>query len=609
MAQSVCASRRSGSSAVSFGRWRFVLWAVAVLAVVAWSYWPLLDAGFVWVDNILFQNAAWLRYGDSWKDRLFHNFYDWINYFRPLAVGFWVAQARAFDAAPQPMHTISLALHLANTLLVGVLGLRLTSSRESAPARAATMCIAMLLYGVHAASIEPVAWISSQAEMLATFFMLLGLLLNSTVRHPIIRAAAVAVCFFLAACAKESAAAFPLLLVLFDAVQDDRDAGFATRVRAIWARQRLVYAGVFAAGLGYLALRYWGLGFLLQPSSAQSLPYFSRLQTVSYLYVTYWRIILWPMYELGPLHLIDTRQFDGLHWKQAGIDLTAIAIVATASYLAWKRKPLGFLVLAASAALLPVLHVIPVAFDASLYHERYAMTAIAAACALLPRTLSAITLRGSRWRPWLAIASMVMAAWLVLGLVNIRVTLPLWTDEIKLWTWVLQRYPTYDLAQSHLLTAYGQAGDRLHAHEIADLLIARQPHCGDCMLNVAALAVEDADVPRLKAALENARQTFGDTPNKRAWQAYLIAVGQLHELQGEPQEAVSAYQQAIRVEPLDPMARMDLALLQARQGYPVEARNNMDVAITLFAPEQRARREKEFAHVLELSQISNPARP
>jgi tetratricopeptide (TPR) repeat protein len=590
-------------------RWQFLLWVVAILTAVAWSYWPLLDAGFVWVDNILFQNAAWLRYGDSWKDRVFHNFYDWINYFRPLAVGLWVAQARLFDAAPQPMHAVSLALHLANTLLVGLLGLRLTTAREGAAIRAAAVCTAMLLYGVHAASIEPVAWISSQAEMLATLFMLLGLLLNSSLRRPVARGAGVVVCFFLAACAKESAAAFPLLLLLFDFAHDDHDGGLGTRARAIWARQWPVYVCVFAAGLAYLALRYWGLGFLLQPSSAQPLPFFSRLQTVGYLFVTYWRIILWPMYELGPLHLVDARQFDAFHWKLLGVDLAALAIVATASYLTWKRKPLGFLILATSAALLPVLHVIPVAFDASLYHERYAMTAIAVACALLPRTLLSINLRAVRLRPWLAIASTLIAAWLVLGVVNIRVTLPLWTDEIKLWTWVLQRYPTYDLAQSHLLTAYGQAGDRVHAREIADLLLAKQPHCADCMLNVAALAVEDVDVPRLKAALENARQTLGDAPNKRAWQAYLIAVGQLHELQGEAQQAVSAYQDAIRVEPLDPMARMDLALLQARQGYPVEARKNMDMAITLFAPEQRVRRLQEFEHVLETSQIASPAQP
>jgi len=205
-------------------------------------------------------------------------------------------------------------------------------------------------------------------------------------------------------------------------------------------------------------------------------------------------------------------------------------------------------------------------------------------------------------------ASALVAVWVVLGVINIRVTLPLWTDEIKLWTWVLQRYPTFDLAQSHLLTAYGQAGDRAHAREIADLLIAHQPHCTDCMLNVAALAVEDADVPRLKAALENVRQTLDATPNQRAWQAYLIAVGQLHEMQGEAQEAVNAYQEAIRVEPLDPMARMDLALLQARQGYSAEARRNMDMALTLFSSDQRAQRQQEFERVVEASRPPGPGK-
>jgi len=588
---------------------RFAALAAAVLALVICCYWPLLDAGFVWVDNILFHNAAWLRVGDSWKDRVFHNFYDWNNYFRPLAVALWVAEARAFDAAPQPMHAVSLALHIVNTLLVGLLGLRLCAGRARQTSSAsAVACVAMLVYGLHAASIEPVAWISSQAEMLVTLFVLLGLVLNATLRHRFARAAVVAACFFLAACAKESAAAFPLILFLLDALGEQNEGGIRARIRSIWRRQWPVYASVFAAGLAYLALRYWGLGFLLQAQSAQSPLEFSRLQTVSYVLVTYWRILFWPMYELGPLHLVDTRAFATADLRLLGIDALALATIAAGLYLAGKRNPLGFLVLAVTAALLPVLHVIPVAFDMSLYHERYAMTAIAIACALLPCAVSAVDLHSHRLRPWLAMASVFVVAWLALCIVNIRVTLPLWTDEIKLWTWVLQRYPTFDLAQSHLLTAYGQAGDRAHAREIADLLIAQQPRCTDCMLNVAALAVEDADVPRLQAALENVRQTLDATPNKRAWQAYLIAVGQLREMQGDAQEAVNAYQEAIRVEPLDPMARMDLALLQARQGYTAEARRNMDMALTLFSPDQRARQQQEFERILEASRPPVPGK-
>jgi len=572
--------------------------AFAILGFVAWTYWPLLDTGFIWVDNIIFHNAAWLRYGDSWKERVFHNFYDWVNYFRPLTVSLWVAEARAFDAAPRPMHVVSLVLHLTNTLLVGALGLRVTPSTT---VRASWFAgVAMLLYGAHAALVEPVAWISSQAEMLATLFVLLGLLLNATMQRSTPRSVLVAASFFLAACAKESAAAFPLLIVLFDWMRPAPEQGWA-RMRALWTRQRKTYLLVLLAGVGYLGLRYWGLGFLVQGAGTEAFLSWSRFQTASYVLVTYWRIMLWPMSGLGPMHLVDTRQFATFSGGQLGADLAACAVPLCGIYLACKGKPLGVLILAITAALLPVMHLIPVDFDMSLYHERYAMTAIAVACALIPSVLNSFPVGHRRARPWLTLGAIVMLAWIGIGVANIRITLPLWTDEVRLWVWILRSYPSFAPARSHLLVAYSESGDKTHAREVADLLLRQNPECADCMLNVASLAVADNDVARLKTALENVQKSLRPPFNQRLMQAYMLAVGQLHELQGEAQDAIYAYQDAIRIEPLDPVARMNLALVQARYGAVAEARANMEMALTLFAPDQREQQRQEFERILAAS--------
>jgi hypothetical protein len=116
---------------------------------------------------------------------------------------------------------------------------------------------AMLLYGLHPALIEPAVWISCRFELVQTTFMLLGLLANARIERLAWRVLAVAMCFFLAACTKETAAVFPLLLVLFDWIAMDPaqgKRGFLARLQTLWQRQWPVYVAVFGAE-SYLALR------------------------------------------------------------------------------------------------------------------------------------------------------------------------------------------------------------------------------------------------------------------------------------------------------------------------------------------------------------------
>lgn len=582
--------------------------ALSILGFVAIIYWPISHAGFVWVDKTLFQNAAWLRYGAGWKQLIFHHFYDWVNYFRPLVVAAFVAEVRVFDVSPGAMHLVSLALHLGNTCVVGMLALRLTMNNGSENLRRILSRVAMLLYGLHPALIEPVVWISCQAEQLVTFFWLLGLLVNFSVRATALRAVAVAVCFFLAACAKESAAGFPLTLTLLDWIS----LGAVTantrplcKVGALLRRQWPTYLAVAVSGIAYLALRYWAMGFLTQGSGAEPLLSWSRVQTVCYLFLTYWRVLVWPMVELGPLHIVDTRQFATVNATLLVVDIAALGILCAGAWLVWKRRVLGGLIAAVGIALLPVLHIIPVDFDLSLYHERYAMTATAMACALLPGVLT-VDFQHARSLLGAVMASTLVAIWLALGIANIRITVPLWSDDSKLWSWELTQHPDSILAQDHLLAVYVERDDRAHAHVIADLLLKEKPACADCMLNVAALAVNEGDVPRLQAALELARPLMRSTDPVRQQQAFITAMGQLHELQGDAQAAIYAYQDAIRMDALQPLVRMDLALLLARQGKTEDARNVMEVALPLFAPDQRDQRRKEFEAALNALSASTP---
>jgi uncharacterized membrane protein YhaH (DUF805 family) len=160
-----------------------------------------------------------------------------------------------------------------------------------------------------------------------------------------------------------------------------------------------------------------------------------RLQTAAQALLIYWRILVWPMFGLAPTHFVDPKQFEIFSARNLGVALAALALVLAGVYGTLKRNPFGYAILAVTIALLPVLHILPVQFDPSLYHERYLMPGLALTMSLLPRMVATISLPSARLRSVTIAGFAAGALWLGIAVINIRVTLPLWSNETKLWQW------------------------------------------------------------------------------------------------------------------------------------------------------------------------------
>ncbi|HZP67269.1 MAG TPA: hypothetical protein VFB32_13285 [Rudaea sp.] len=569
-------------------RWDLAL-AAGVLVAVVGVYWPVAHAGFVWDDKSAFHDVAWLRYGDAWWGFLLHGLNGWINYFRPLVIALFTAEVRAFDVAPGPMHLVSLVLHLADTVLVGLLAQRLAALHGRTPRRY-TAAAAMLVYGMHPALVEPVVWISCQFELVATLFVLLALYCNLAIASPLRRAAAVAGCFLLAACAKESAAALPLLLLIVDFVADYDDAGLAPTLRRISRNRRGVYAAVLLAGLAYLAARYAALGHLLAPAGGAPLPGFARLQKICYAYANYWRIAVLPI-GAGPLHVVDDAAFSAIAPRLFAADLASVAIAALGIVGLRKGQAWGAAILAFSAALLPVLHIVPVDFVESVYHERYVMLALGVGCAWLPAAIGGF---GARVPLARVVGGVLALAWLVFAVADIRVTVPLWSDELALWQWALREDPDSIIAKDHLLTEYMSRGDEADARALATALVRAGTDCPNCMLNAAYVELMAGDLALASQALDRLKSSAAITYDPRLLHGYILASGELRAVQNDFAGAEDAYRDAIATDAYDPMPYTELALLLAKQARYAEARAAADKALALFAPDERARRSKVF---------------
>lgn len=560
---------------------------MTVLGLVALLYWPASHGGFVWDDHASLHDNAGLR-GDSWKHLVFRGFNGWVNYFRPLVVLLFVAQTHAFNVAPGPMHIVSIGLHLANMVLVGLLAAQWLAHRQLRPW--ATVG-AMLFYGLHPALIEPVDWIGCQFELGLVFFVLLGLLLNSRLQAAGWRSIAVGLCFLFAAGFKEAAIAFPALLLILD-LAADQSPTWAARLRTTWQKQRWVYVGVIVAGSVYLTLRFWALGYAVLPSGSESLLSLVRFQRVCLTYLSYWKLIFWPMTGIGLIHDVDETLFSRVSLSSLAADAAATGIVIFGLIAFLQKRTIGTLIIAVSAALIPVLNLVPVAFNEGLYHDRYAATAIAMACVLTPRVLaSALAAR----RVMRVAAVLAGVLWVGFAVADLRTFVPIWADELTLWQWTAQKEPRSITARSQLLTIYLSRNDHVHARELADAMVANDASCVTCMLNAANLAIADADAARAALALDKVKNAEVLAYNRGLLQAYILTNGQLLEMQNAISSAADAYRDAATLDPLDPLPRMLLAMLQVRHGDLEQAQQAADTAFAMFAPDTRERWRARFA--------------
>lgn len=487
----------------------------SVLVLTTVVYLPVLRGEFVWDDEYDFVAKTWLTEGDAWKHYIFRDFHGWTNYFRPLVVALFTIQLRLFDVQPGPMHAVSLAAHLVNTMLVGLLALRAgaavgrPSHRMFLPA-----ILSMLLFGLHPALIEPVAWIACQFDLFSTLFMLLGLLASAGIRRQSTRALAVATCFFLAACCKESAAAFPLMLVVFDwALQTKRENGPVRppAIRDFISGNIATYAAVFIAGCLYLVFRSWALGQIV-PAEQGSLPLLSRFQTSSFLYLRYWLMVFMPALDMNPLHPFDSEAFRNGTAMSILTDVAVIGLVGLVLWISVRRGAAwACITLALSVSLLPVLRVMPAYFDAELYHERYLMLGLALACAMLP-LLRIDFLRAHRLRNAMIL---IGVAWTLASVVTIRSTLPHWRNSVALWEWAYSENPHYLMAVYTLHNTYVRHGMYDQDYRLGNRSTADGVRCTHCMLDIAYIAALSGNSDRAIWALSEAEQDMREIARQR----------------------------------------------------------------------------------------------
>lgn len=147
---------------------RDVLGILGLVLLVAVSYFPATQAGFVWDDLILTTSKAvqeWSGLWQFWFDT--ENTYRADNtregHFWPLLYSTFWLEHKLWGFTPVGYHLVNLLLHVVNTCLVWWLLCRLAVSGA---------WLIAAVFAVHPVHVEAVAWVMARKDLLSTLFYL-----------------------------------------------------------------------------------------------------------------------------------------------------------------------------------------------------------------------------------------------------------------------------------------------------------------------------------------------------------------------------------------------------------------------------------------------------
>lgn len=500
-------------------RWPF--WAVAAAALVAvfWAYGPSLHGEFVFDDLYLSFTGP-----DAGAPLAV-----WLRGVRPLMqLSYWFSyQLSAAD--PFSYHVLNVLIHCATSALVLLIVMRLLEwSGIEKPRRVPLAGMAALLFLLHPAQTEAVAYVAGRSESQSTLFVMAALavfLYRKQTAITWVVAGEVLALFGLALLTKEQTVALPALLLLTDFWWNP---GFSLRgIRGNWK----LYAPMAAGAAG--AVFYFRDLILHAQSAGFSLKDFTWYQ---YFFTQCRALWIYMREFVVPVRLNadwDLPISRSILDHGAIFGLIALVAAAIAAWILRRRFPLaayGFLsyliLMAPTSSILPIQD--PIA-ERRLYFSMLGLLLmvvdLASRIRIEPRELAA------------AGAVVVLAAAFAT-----HARAAVWQDDLSLWSDTIQKSPDKMRARFQLAFAYYERHE--YATAIQKFAAAAQvsPPRADLLLDwgLSYGALHETD-----KAIEKLQQSAALAPTAHVYSQ----IGQTYGSAGRWQEALDALNQSNKIDP------------------------------------------------------------
>ncbi len=484
-----------------------------------------------------------------------------------------------------PFHAGNLLIHAANTLLAFGIAHRLftLAATPLAGGAARTAFFVALLWALHPVQTNAVTYIIQRAESL----MALGLFLavyaflrahDPATRQPGRWLALTVGGTFLGVLCKETAVVTPLAILLIDR------AWFHASFRASVLARPGLYLGLFSSWivLGLLVLgghRTESVGF-----SFDTLPWWHYLLEQGPIILTYLKLIPYP----SPLIFAAYIRNDTSVWTLLPAALAVAAIALASLYLFSKRPSVGLGPVLFFLILAPTSSVLPIVTEPYAEHRLYLASFPLIALAVWATARWAAGNPSSQARP---LAAMGVTIALLLGSLTILRN-SLFHDPAALWADVVQKQPFNSKAWNNLGEAFA-ARDQLD--QAGDAFVSAIQAQSDNYIAAFNLGVVRARQGRHEEAIAAYQRALRTKPDYPA--AFASAAHSLIQLQRLP-EAAYVLAQALALDPFHPVALLNLAVVQDAQGQREAARRTAQKLLRHHPHDTRA---QALARALEVS--------
>ncbi len=514
------------------------------------------------------------------------------NYYRPIFLLWLRTNDMLFGLRPWGWHLTSILAHLGVTLLVYLLASRILGDRLSGS-------VAALIFGVHPAHIEAVAWVSGVTEPLLGLLFIASFLCYLKARErgdrAVVWLAASLLLYFAAMLAKETGLVLPMLIftyewVFWPATPEGASQGVRGQRTRTALRRVVPYLALIPFYLLARANALKGLSHTLTPLPLSTVVFTWPSLLWLYLKLLVWPVRLSPCYETPYITNPDFVKFV----------LPAAAVAGSAFILwSWVRRPVdgpdlhsggskGRAVAFASAwLLLPIvpllnLSVLP---KGDIAHDRYLY---------LPSVgfamIAALALRGVQTGPHKlfgqpAAQVVGVGALAVLLAFGTAIQSLVWADDLLLYYRGLTLAPGNIYIGTNLANIMGEREYYDGAINLYKEILAREPGYWSANYNLGYTYYKVGKLQEAEGYLKRAIQIDPGKTNE------FLYLGLTALKLGRLEEASKAIRRAIRISPEDKGQHFALGMVLKLQGDLAGALLEFTAELALDPGQQAARQQ------------------
>ena len=505
------------------------------------------------------------------------------NYYRPLQMVFYMGEYYLFGLHAWEFHLGNLLLNIAAIFAAYFLVRALADEKLA--------LWAALLFAFQPIHFEAVVWIAAVPELLCALCYFTAMLFYHRARtgiHTVGNHGIATAVFFVGLFSKETMLVFPAVLLAYEFLYRRES------LRAICLGFRRLLPYLCALGI-YIAIRIRVLGSFAPTSS-----HFTRRQTfltVPVLLCQYILKLLWPT-NLN--YHYDSHPWNTLDWKFM-VSVVLISALTYAMFRMRKSQPLLAFALAWFFIIIaPVLGISGV--GKNIFAERYLYIPSLGFCLLAGWAWLRVIERASR-KTVLAFAYPALALVLIFYGIQIERHIPDWRSDVTFFQQSALQFPDSPDAQKGLGFAYYTAGEYDLALTAFQRVLALQPTSLNAHLYLAVTlsalgdsqgaSAELLQADKLRTTEDDPWAIYGQTyANLKEWDraieydrkevginpwnpAFYTVLGEALQEDGQTQDSIAAFREAIRLDPGHLDASINLAVTLAQQG-------DLDQAINLL---------------------------